>query len=75
MVVRRFPAVGARLHPGHRIHRSCRFGLWLEQVGRRQDDERSDIDTAVVDSLKALDPNRPIREADIQFDATLSDIP
>jgi hypothetical protein len=25
----------------------------------------SDIDTAVVSSLKALDPNRPIREADI----------
>jgi hypothetical protein len=25
----------------------------------------SDIDTAVVDSLKALDPDRPIREADI----------
>jgi hypothetical protein len=25
----------------------------------------SDTDTAVVDSLKALDPNRPIREADI----------
>jgi hypothetical protein len=25
----------------------------------------SGIDTAVVDSLKALDPNRPIREADI----------
>jgi hypothetical protein len=25
----------------------------------------SDIDTAVVDSLKALDPNRPIREADL----------
>ena len=24
----------------------------------------SDIDTAVVDSLKALDPERPIREAD-----------
>jgi hypothetical protein len=24
-----------------------------------------DIDTAVVDSLKVLDPNRPIREADI----------
>src|SRR5260221_6713930 len=24
----------------------------------------SDIDTAVVNSLKALDPNRPIREAD-----------
>ena len=26
----------------------------------------SDIDTVVVDSLKALDPNRPIREADIE---------
>ena len=25
----------------------------------------SDIDTGVVDSLKALDPKRPIREADI----------
>ena len=25
-----------------------------------------DIDTAVVDSLKALDPGRPIREADIR---------
>jgi hypothetical protein len=24
----------------------------------------SDINTAVVDSLKVLDPNRPIREAD-----------
>jgi hypothetical protein len=26
----------------------------------------SDIDTRVVDSLKALDPNRPIREADME---------
>jgi hypothetical protein len=25
----------------------------------------SDVDIAVVDSLKALDPKRPIREADI----------
>jgi hypothetical protein len=25
----------------------------------------SDIDTAVVDSLEALDPDRPIREADM----------
>jgi hypothetical protein len=24
-----------------------------------------DIDTAVVDSLKVVDPNRPIREADM----------
>ena len=26
----------------------------------------SDIDTAVVDSLKVLDPKRPIREATVQ---------
>jgi hypothetical protein len=26
-----------------------------------------DIDTEAVDSLKALDPNRPIREADISW--------
>jgi len=26
----------------------------------------SDIDTGVVDSLKVLDPRRPIREADIR---------
>ena len=28
----------------------------------------SDIDTLVVDSPKALDPDRPIREADITMD-------
>jgi hypothetical protein len=28
----------------------------------------SDIDNAAVESLKALDPNRPIREADMLFD-------
>jgi hypothetical protein len=27
----------------------------------------SDIDTAAADSLKVLDPNRPIREADISW--------
>ena len=32
---------------------------------RREARARSDIDTGVVDSLKALDPERPIREADI----------
>src|SRR5665213_992522 len=30
----------------------------------------SDIDTAVVDSLKVLDPKRPIREADIDAETT-----
>jgi hypothetical protein len=38
--------------------------------GLRADSEEkrepaSDIDTGVVDSLKALDPERPIREADV----------
>ena len=31
-----------------------------------------DIDTAVVDSLKVLDPNRPIREADISSRVAMS---
>ena len=31
----------------------------------------SDIDTAAADSLKVLDPKRPIREADIFTDAKL----
>jgi len=30
-----------------------------------------DIDTVAVDSLKALDPNRPIREADICAEAAI----
>ena len=31
----------------------------------------SDIDTAAVDSLKVLDPKRPIREANIRHASTL----
>src|SRR6516225_519196 len=38
-------------------------GLCADSVEKHE--PASDIDTAVVDSLKALDPNRPIREADI----------
>jgi hypothetical protein len=30
----------------------------------------SDIDTAAADSLKVLDPKRPIREADVEQDIT-----
>jgi hypothetical protein len=30
-----------------------------------QREPATDVDTALVDRLKALDPNRPIREADI----------
>ena len=49
------------------------FRLVLESHGGRAlgaDSEEkhepvSDIDTAAADSLKALDPKRPIREADI----------
>ena len=38
-------------------------GPWADSEEKRE--PVSDIDTAVVDSLKALDPKRPIREADI----------
>jgi hypothetical protein len=35
----------------------------------------SDIDTEAADSLKALDPKRPIREADIAERTVLMEIP
>ena len=41
---------------------------WWKGLGADSEEKRepvSDIDTAVVDSLKVLDPKRPIREADI----------
>ena len=38
-------------------------GLGADSEEKRE--PASDIDTAAVDSLKALDPKRPIREADI----------
>ena len=43
---------------------------WNSRKGLGADSEEkhepvSDIDTVVVDSLKALDPKRPIREGDI----------
>src|SRR6516162_9224563 len=38
-------------------------GLCADSVEKHE--PVSDIDTAVVDSLKALDPDRPIRKADI----------
>ena len=41
----------------------CWTGLCAESVEKHE--PASDIETAVMDSLKALDPNRPIREADI----------
>ena len=40
-------------------------GRALVPISEEKREPVSDIDTAVVDSLKALDPRRPIREADI----------
>ena len=45
----------------------CRF--------RREARAREDIDTVLVDRLKALDPNRPIREADINEWQSISALP
>ena len=42
----------------------CWKGLCADSEEKRE--PVSDIDTAVVDSLKVLDPKRPIREADIR---------
>jgi hypothetical protein len=41
-------------------------GRALVPIPKRSASPRGDIDTAVADSLKALDLKRPIREADIQ---------
>ena len=45
-------------------------GLGADSEEKRE--PAGDIDTAVVDGLKALDPNRPIREADLCTVATAS---
>jgi len=40
----------------------------MEGPGADSEEKRvpaSDVDTVMVDSLKALDPNRPLREADM----------
>jgi len=41
----------------------------MEGLGAESEEKRepaSDIEAAVVDSLKVLDPERPIREADVR---------
>ena len=40
-------------------------GRALSADSEEKHEPAGDIDTVAVDSLKALDPNRPIREADI----------
>src|SRR3974390_2225107 len=46
-----------------RLRTPCWKGRSAESEEKRE--PASDIDTATLHSLKALDPNRPIREADI----------
>lgn len=49
-----------------RVRCSVAVGAKDEVIGRRLWTAKAgDIDTVVVDSLKALDPNRPIKEADV----------
>jgi hypothetical protein len=61
----------------HRHSPDVRFGpkaTGLVRLGAESGEKRepvSDIDTVVVDSLKVLDPRRPIREADIRSAAKL----
>ena len=49
-------------------------GRALVPIPKRKHEPASDVDTVLVDSLKALDPNRPIREADIP-DLLRTDLP
>ena len=46
-------------------HDGTAFGADSEE----KHEPASDVDTVVVDSLKALDPKRPIREATLLFGA------
>ena len=45
-------------------------GRALAPISEEKHEPASDVDAAVVDSLKTLDPNRPIREADISQKST-----
>ena len=47
------------------VWRRAEFGLSVDHGQKRE--PVGDIDIAVVDSLKVLDPRRPIREADRGF--------
>ena len=56
------------LHP----RTPCWKGLCADSEEKRE--PVSDINTAIVDSLKALDSKRPIREADMTIMAKLYDV-
>ena len=51
----------------------CWKGLRADSEEKRE--PVSDIDAGVVDSLKALDPERPIREADILVGVIMGQLP
>jgi hypothetical protein len=53
-----------------RLRIPCWKGLGADSEEKRE--TASDIDTVVVDSLKALDPKWPIREADIRTSRLLA---
>jgi hypothetical protein len=51
------------------LHKLLDYKSPIQGLGAESEEKHepvSDIDTVAVDSLKALDPKRPIREADIQ---------
>src|SRR6266516_7759540 len=48
-------------------------GLCADSEEKRE--PASDIDTAIVDGLKVLDPDRPIREADMRLPITECQFP
>ena len=66
------PLVAAR-PPNRSFHLSSDPGLGADSEEKRE--PVSDIDTAVVDSLKVLDLKRPIREADMASGRTPSFTP
>jgi len=51
--------------PNFRLVFESHTGRALVPIREEKHEPVSDIDTVVVDSLKALDPKRPIREADM----------
>src|SRR3974377_743448 len=56
------------VRPTNRLFHLCpQIPYWkgVAPESEEKQEPASDIDTEVVDSLKALDPDRPIREADI----------
>ena len=62
------PAVRLTARPPNRLFHlvlKSHDGRAQVPIPREKHEPVSDIDTVVVNSLKTLDPNRPIREADI----------